>query len=244
MSDYDIIPAIAYRDLPSDPSEKFIKLVDVAQSNFDELMKYYEADNKASLIRDQFMVVVSHVADECNVQGLRSFNSDENGSYSRYLEFRNNLIGVIAKLRLRSASAVPPHTVKLERNTRLKIGQEIEKLRYVVKNSELPEKTKIRLYGKLDELQKELAKNRLSFAVTMAITASIVTTISGATSFLADAPKALEAMTYIIGLIGHDKEAEEAEQEEALRLAPPPKALPDLRGAPICESDPDEDIPF
>jgi hypothetical protein len=79
----------------------------------------------------------------------------------------------------------------------------------------------------------------------MAITASIMAALGGGTAALANAPKAAETILSIIRLVGEDKAKEE---EERLRLAPPPKALPappTAKPAPLAaQFDIDDEIPF
>ena len=100
---------------------------------------------------------------------------------------------------------------------------------------------------KLEELETELTKQRLSFARTMAIAASIMTIVGGGTAALANSPKAAETIMMIIRLVGDDKEKEE---QERLRLAPPPKALPDFSKPSANPTfgefadDLDDDVPF
>ena len=107
---------------------------------------------------------------------------------------------------------------------------------------------KWRLQDKLDELARELMTERLNFAKTMAILATVTTMIAGVVTISADGPSAI---THIMALIGHDKESEDS---AAKRLAPPPKALPAPVQKPKAASPPsvrkslsdmlDDDIPF
>lgn len=116
-----------------------------------------------------------------------------------------------------------------------------------MEDSDLPDKKKSALRDKLDELEEELAKQRLSFARTMAIAASIMTCLGGGAAFVAKLPEAGQSIIKIIQWVGEDKEKEESER---LRLMPPPKALPDLSarkqvaGAGFGFDEFDDNVPF
>jgi hypothetical protein len=120
-------------------------------------------------------------------------------------------------------------------------------LRFSFSESDLPEKKRSALREKLDDLDEELGKKRLSFARTMAIAASIMTIVGGGAAALANAPKATEMVMTIVRLISEDKEKEE---QERLRLLPPVKALPDYsrpqgKDSPAGFDDSsDDDVPF
>lgn len=246
MSDYDLIPEEAYKSLPQEPNEKFAFLVRIAQTNLARLLDNSNSNDFSSEIRSQFISIVSSMADALAIQGLPKLGNDL-ADYDQYQVFQVYLAGVIARVRLQSQLVPRPHSVELGRITKAKIQQEIDQLRRSIDGSDLPDKKKATLRDKLDELETELAKQRLSFARTMAIAASIMTIAGGGTAALASAPKATETVMTIIRLVGDDKEKEE---QERLRLAPPPKALPDFskpaaspksRGFP---DDLDDDVPF
>lgn len=245
MSEYDLIPEEAYGDLPQDDHDKFVVLVRIAQTNLARLLDQTNSSDFASEIRSQFISIISGIAEALGIEGLPKID-DNIADYEKYQMFQVYLAGVVAKVRLQSNLVAKPHSVELGRVTRARIQQEIDQLRHSIESSDLPEKKKAALRDKLDELETELTKKRLSFARTMAIAASIMTIVGGGTAALANAPEAKETVMAIIRLIGEDKAKEE---EERLRISPPPKALPDhtksqSRPQPAFDSDLDDDVPF
>jgi molybdopterin converting factor small subunit len=245
MSEYDLIPEEAYENLPQDANDQFAVLVRVAQTNLARLLDTSSSNDFSSEIRSQFISIISGIAEALGIEGLPRVDSNL-ADYDKYQMFQVYLAGVVARVRLQGHVVKKPYSVELGRVTRARIQQEIDQLRYFIDQSDLSEKKKSALKDKLDELEEELAKKRLSFARTMAITAAIMASLGGGTTALAKGPEAKETLLSIIRWIGEDKEKEE---EERLRLAPPPKALPDLttsavRPQPAFDSDLDDDVPF
>lgn len=247
MSSYDLIPEEAYENLPQDPHDKFATIVRIAQANLARLLDDGNSRDFSDELRAQFISSITGAAEALGIEGLPDLPEDVT-DYRAYTNFQVRLAGIVAKVRLQSKLVSRPHSVELGRINKAKIRQEVEQLRFNIKESDLPESKKQALLDKLDEFDVELEKQRLSFAKTMAIAASIMTAIGGGTAALANAPKAAETIVTIIRLIGEDKELEEAERE---RLSPPPKALPDhspRSGAPKATvafgDDLEDDIPF
>jgi hypothetical protein len=192
------------------------------------------------------MSTVAGIADALGVEGLPSISRDL-ASYEKYQTFQVYLADIVAKLRLQSQLVAKPFSVQLGRVTRAKIQQDIDQLRVSIDDADLPSGKKAALRDKLDDLEAELTKQRLSFARTMQIAASIMAIVGSGTAALANAPKAKETIVHIIQLIGEDKLKEE---EERLRLMPPPKAIPDFTSldtkpkSPPLDFDLDDEIPF
>lgn len=245
MSEYDLIPEEAYENLPQDDHDKFAVLVRIAQNNLARLLDQTNSGDFSSEIRSQFISIITGIAEALGIEGLPEMDNNL-ADYDKYQMFQVYLAGVVAKVRLQGNLVAKPHSVELGRVTRAKIQQQIDQLRRSIENANLPDKKRGALRDKLDDLEHELNKKRLSFARTMAIAASIMTIVGAGTTALANAADAKETLIKIIGLIGEDKEREE---QERLRLAPPPKALPDhtkARQGPQSrfESDLDDDVPF
>lgn len=244
MSEYELIPEEAYENLPQDSHDKFAVLVRIAQANLARLLDGPGSPESGNELRAQFISIISGAAEVLGIQGLPEIGNDIT-TYAVYTNFLARLARVVTQVRLQSSLVARPHSVALGRITRARIRQEVDQLRRSVANSDLERKKRQALLDKLDEFETELEKQRLSFARTMAIAASIMTVVGGGAATLADAP---EAVLTIIRLVGEDKEKEEAERE---RLMPPPKSLPDFSKTPsaspvLAASDDDlsDDVPF
>jgi hypothetical protein len=247
MSEYDLIPEETYEALPQEANDKFAVLVRVAQTNLGRLLDQSSSGDFSTEIRAQFISIITGIADALGVEGLPDLGHDVT-NYDKYQMFQVHLAGVVARVRLQGQLVAKPHSVELGRVTKARIQQEIDQLRLSIKQSDLEDKKKTALFDKLDDLEDELSKKRLSFARTMAIAASIMTIAGAGTTALANGPEAKDTITRIIGYIGADKAAEEAER---LRLQPPPKALPDhtepqVKPQPrgFFSDDLDDDVPF
>jgi hypothetical protein len=242
MSEYDLIPDETYDTLPSDSHDRFVLLTRVAQTNLARLLDQNGSNEFADEIRSQFVSTILGISEALGVEGLSHFENFI-GDYREYQKFQVFLAGILAKVRLQGQLVAKPFSVELGRVNRARIQQEIDQLRQSINDSDLDEGKRQALRDKLDELEAELKKKRLSFARTMAIAASIMTIVGAGTTALANSPKAAETVLSIIRLIGDDKANEEAER---LRLMPPPKAL--TNHAPqkptAFDSDLDDDVPF
>lgn len=240
---YELIPEETYSNLPEESVDKFVVLVRVAQANMARMLDEYQSNDFSLEIKAQFISTLAGIADALGIEGLPKVEPDDLHDGRKYTMFQVYLAGIVSKVRLQGQIVSKPFSVALGRKTKAWIQQEINQLRGSIEESDLSQSKRDALVGKLDELEEELNKQRLGFARTLAITASIMTIVGGGTTALANAPKASEFVARVIGLIGEDKEKEDAERQ---RLAPPPKALPDhspKRPAPF-DNDLDDDVPF
>ena len=246
MSEYDLIPDHVYDTLPQEPGEKFVVLARVAQSNLARLLDQSQSNEFAVELRSQFLSIISSIADALGIEGLPDVH-EKLTDYSTYQTFQVYLAGVIARQNLHKQAVPRPLSVELGRVSKARIQQQIDQLRHAVKSSDLEDKKKSAVLSKLDELEKELAKQRLGFGPTMAIAASLMVLVGESTVALANGPAAAETILTLVRLIGEDKQKEE---EERLRLMPPPQALPNYtkpQPAPPPASfadEMDDDVPF
>lgn len=248
MSEYEILPVDAYEDLPSDPNDQFAKLVTIAQANVTRLMDLANSNEFATELRGQFIFTVSSIADALGIEGLPDV-APGRLDYEDYVQFQVYLAGVLARVRLQSKTIPRPHSVELGRVTRAKIEVQLNKLRQYINDSDLPEPRKASLLAKIAKLEAELQKQRVGFGRVMEVLTAVSVLAGGGTAFLANANGASETILSILTWVGEDKEKEE---EERLRLAPPPKQLPDYSkpkpaataGWSNATDDLDDDIPF
>jgi len=137
---------------------------------------------------------------------------------------------------MRSLTANAVNSVLLPRASKVKLHSQIDRLRGLIKYSDISESQKRKLFSKLDELQTIIVAPRADFSKLMVVLAAIAVGMSGITAFMADAP---DALATISAVIGEAKEAEEEEQRQ-IEADRKPLSLPDLRHAPNT----DDEIPF
>lgn len=232
MSTYDLIPDEIYDTLPDEDVDRFVILVRTAQANLQRMLDDSNSSDFSDELRNQFVATIQGCAEALGVEGLGDLSPATR--YSDYSQFQVRLAGIVARTRLRGNLLSKPHSVELGNVTRAKIRQEVEQLRVYITQSDLTAKKQTALHDKLDELLGELDHRRLSFARTMAIAASIMGTVGGTAGAIAAAPKIPVGVSYILSLVGQDKEKEEAERE---RLAPPPLAITGPKDQPAQKFD-------
>jgi predicted RNA binding protein with dsRBD fold (UPF0201 family) len=240
---YELMSAEEYENLAEDPEQQFVEIENICRRNMTQMIDQNTSVEFDTLVRLQYMTTVAAAATELGIEGVEyPFRSDYPAQ--EIDTFLLTVSGVVTRIRLRASRKNRPYSVQLGTRTKAKIELQVRKLRGLVEEAEIPEAKRQALIAKLDELSVELNQTRLSFAKTMAVLASVSVAVAAGTSFLADAPVAIAT---IVRLIGSDKNTEE---EEAARLAPPPKALPApeeprvRRPAPVFDTDLDDDVPF
>lgn len=242
MSLYELIPDEAYDNAPDEDADQFVYLARIAQTNLQRMLDDSQSRDFESELRSHFMATVSSQAEALGIGELPVVQPPTSeGEYTRY---QIVLSGLLAKARLRGRIIGKPHSVQLGKITREKIRQEIEQLKVYVAEADLTDAKRSALTDKLDDLLTELQHTRMSFARTMAIAASIMGVVGGSAGAIAAAPKIPAGVSYIISLIGLDKEREDA---EIARLAAPIKAItsyvePARAGG--FSDDLDDDVPF
>ena len=227
--DGDLISDEDYDKLSADDEQCFAEFEATCRRNMTEMLddeqrssEYYQS------IKAQYMSSVYSVALECGITSLPQPQYENNASfYESYNHFCLAVQGEVARIRIRGRRSRDAISVQLVDKTKTTIQHYVSRLREAIKASSLPEDRKRTLNLKLDELIDELEKRRLNLGRTMLVLSCAVAGLSGATTIAADGPAALtniqSVVTSIMKLIGVDKDSEDA---AALRLAPPPKALP------------------
>ena len=243
MPSYDLIPEEVYENLPEEAADKFVTLVRTAQTNLQRMMDNSDSDEFAGELRSQFMAIIQNTADALGVEGLA--NETPSMNYSDYNRFQIIVTGIVARVRLLENSLSMPHSVELGTVTKAKIRQEVDHLRTYVAALDVTDAKKQAMNEKLDDLLRELDKRRLSFARVMAVTASIMTVVGASASTIAAAPKIPSGLSFIISLIGHDKEIEDRERA---RLSPPQLKIEHRIPTPVRRGgfadNFDDDVPF
>ncbi len=243
MSSYDLIPEEVYENLPEEAADKFVVLVRTAQANLQRLMDDSNSGDFSGELRSQFMAIIQGSAGALGIEGLEK--ETPSMDYSDYNRFQIIVTGIVAKVRLLGNTLSLPESVELGRVTKAKIHQEVDQLRTYIAALDVTDAQKRAMNERLDDLLHELSKRRLSFARVMAVAASIMGVVGGSATAIAAAPKIPTGISFIISLIGQDKETEE---KEKARLSPPQLKIEQKAAAPVntgsLVDDLDEDVPF
>jgi len=215
MAGFDLIPAEAYESLPSEPTARFLAMAAVAETR---LLKGSASEN----VRKRFMGELAAAASELGVGKLPAFPSGLIGEPA-WESFLGELGALKTRLRLRTLTAGLQDSVGLALPAKAVIEHEVEILRRLIIESNLPEGKKSRLQAKLNEFIEELHRKRLGFAKLAAVAAAVAGVFGGTSVGLANAPKAMQTIGKILQLVG---EAKSAEEEDQLLISPPLQALP------------------
>lgn len=243
MSSYDLIPEEVYANLPEEAADKFVILVRTAQANLQRMLDDTNSGDFAGELRSQFMAIIQGTASALGIKGLE--NEIPSMDYNSYNRFQVMVTGIVARVRLLENSLSMPDSVELGRVTKAKIQQEVDQLRIYIAALDITDAKKQAMNDKLDDLLHELSKRRLSFARVMAVAASIMGVVGGSAGAIAAAPKIPSGVSYIIALVGQDKEIED---QERARLSPPPLRIEQKASTPVqgggFADDLDDDVPF
>lgn len=220
--DHELISEADYETLPADPYRKFVTIEQICRRNMTAMIDDHSSGDFDHFVRLQYMTIVSSIAEELGIQGAE-YHYTADDAYGSYQDFLRRVSGVVARIRLRSPTN-DQFSVRLANKTKGIIESELDKLRNLIKASDLDERKVARLLGFIEDFRTELHKERLSYAPAMAALAFLSAGVVASTSFLADAPAAIATIT---SLVGADKEKED---EEVARLGPVP--IPKTLAAP------------
>jgi hypothetical protein len=242
---FELITAADYEHLPSDPYQKFAAIEEICRRNMLEVISQETSQDFDSLVRTSYMTIVSEVADELGIPGIRYIDNYDSVGLD-VQEFIRIVTGVVARIRLRNSTGRDGFSVRLASRTKGLIEVEVTKLREAVSDSDIEDGKKRKLLAKIEDFRTELHKERLGYAAAFSALAIIAAGVGGTTSFLANAPDAHTTVTKIIEMVGQDKEKEES---EALRLDGPskPKLITGKTqrvNSGSISHDFDDDIPF
>ena len=228
---YELVGDADYDLFPADPAEKWLALEATCRRSLNELIIESRDLAADQLLRLQYMSTVSAAAEELQIAGLSVPVTAE--SFDAFLM---DVTRVSTKLRLRARGASQAFSVQLRSRTREGILSQILKLRDFISGSNISESDKATFGEKLEELEALVRSNRTDFGKVMKVLGWIAAGLFATTSFLSDAPNAVET---IIALIGQDIIEEEASQKA---IAPPrePLKIEDQRRRVTDE----DDIPF
>ena len=235
---HDLITFEEYATLPEQPAQRFLAIESICRSRLSDSLEREDVNYYNEDVRWQYMAVVASAADALGIRGL----SKPNISNKVEFELRHFLLDVDTlkpQLHLNNVASTDPHSVQLAEKTQSRIRIEIDRLRNIIKSSDLDAEKQEALLGKLDELQDEIYRRRVSFAKVLATLAFVSFGVASGTSFIADAPQAIATIT---SLVGGDKVAETKEQERLGRSGIVPALPPPVRqGLP---DDLGDEIPF
>ncbi|SLN66172.1 hypothetical protein TRL7639_03755 [Falsiruegeria litorea R37] len=223
-----LLAATDFEDLPSDEIDRWLRLRELLEHRVDESEDHQNGYSRATLL--EYTQLINAIATEL---GLGTIAEAPTGNIHEVIDdFRAEVAAVAARFSLRAnkrklASAA---SVTLSGDVKVRLSEEIAKLRIFVHEAELTEQKKSKILNRLDDLQKEIDEDRVRLKSVMTALALCAAGIGGTTSFLADAPEAAQTIANVSQLVGLQKLANE-EKAEVLKLPSEP-AVPSLPAPP------------
>lgn len=213
---YELITAEDYNALPDEPELAFAQLEEIARHRLSEIIDFSESVALDEELRRQYMAIVSSAAEALGIPGLE-MPATLQKEQDTYVTYSIAVASKVNKIRIKRRGSSRSSSVLLARGTIARINMQVDKLRESVNTSDMDNKTKEKLAGRLDEFTSILTEPRFRFSKALVI----LTAIAASTSAIADAPNALHS---ILRLVGADIQSE---QEACARLSAPPPALTD-----------------
>ena len=167
--EYELISEAEYELLPDNPEEKFVALEAICRRNMNSMMSDGTSGHFDNLVRLQYMATVAAAAEELGVGEFYfpSYNNDFD--YAAFADFSLKACALATRLSLRRSGRNRSASVRLASKTRGRIEQQIQTLRVIISQAEMPGDQRAALLRKLDELSVELSQARVSFGKVMAI---------------------------------------------------------------------------
>lgn len=252
MSILDFVSEEELQDLDEDPRVAFMSLVSIARKSLRDKLKPYDQDDERNYhyiqdIRHSFFNCILAAAKTFEIEPFLSMDLPRRSKLSTddFQDLSADLDHYVTQLMLHNSSRARNDSVSLTSESRDAISKYVNGLRDCITKSKLSDNRKKALQKKLDEFEKELRKNRMSY-VSMARIVVEVLAVPGALWATGDVVGKLT--NNIIHVVAQQRGSE----LETKKLDSPPemKALLPPRKDYVSKEnrksnyDLDEDIPF
>lgn len=183
----------------------------------DALQNYSDQDDDSEP-RQSYLTKVLSAAEHYDVPVLVDVDFEVDGNYNDSYAKRlfQTIDREITKLRLKTISD-RKGTAVIEAPQKLKVEHLIGQLRTRIADSELEDRTKTKLYKKLDELMA-IMKGKPTLQATMVTIASIFTAINQGQAAIIKLPDTISAIAEIFGHAQEDAEAKALEYKSPRRI--------------------------
>jgi hypothetical protein len=230
--------------LPADPVLAFLRFEQICRERMNQKFQEMNRDDYDGGIQQEYMAIIAAAADAYGIPNIPT-EITSNTSFDWYYR---EVTQETMRLRLTHRITSGSQSVDVPLSDRTRIKRYVEKLREAIRAADIPEKRKGAAIRKLDHLESELEKPRVSFAVVAAAVAAAAVSLNQVEQSIIDAPKVVDA---IMQLLGRAK-AEEEDRHPELCLPPPPLQLPPPKDEgksaatvqPAFDADSDDDVPF
>ncbi len=232
----------------------FVAYEALCRERLADALKGYGQNDDESEPRQSYLTKVFSAAEHYDVPVLADVDVEVNGNYDGNYERRlfQTIDREITKLRLKTISN-RKGTAVIEPAQVSKIEHHVSQLRTRITDSELEDRTKTKLYKKLDEILA-IMKGKPTLQATMVTIASIFTAINQGQAVIIKLPETISAIAEIFGHAQEDADTKALEYKpqkliedhsedsyEGFSTKPKPKPKPT---GPRENYDLNDDIPF
>ncbi|HEY3638778.1 MAG TPA: hypothetical protein VGK90_11555 [Rhizomicrobium sp.] len=250
MELFDFITPEEMEDLPEDNEAAFVQLVRIAKIRFAERMRELpdtDAHEEIEEARYGFQNVVLGAAKQFDIPALSNFSIPpiENYTPQNYRQFRHDLTHYLTQIMLTAGRRARNDSVPLGVKTTDTVRAHIAHLRDAIENDQKLTRTKRdRLYALLDDLEKELTRNRIRLWAV----ARVVYELLALPGMACDSYHAItQFTTAVMRDLGEAKivenESRVVTHDQKLALTPPREQKPDAP-ASFDQQTLDDEIPF
>ena len=232
--------------LPVDPVLAFLRFEQICRERMNDRFEHMNRDDYDGGIKQEYMAIISAAAEAYGINISDDLSGDVD---QRFEQFYGQVTRETMRLRLSHKAAATSQTVEVPQNDRIRLKRQIGKLREAIEAADIPDRRKKAAIRKLDHLESELERPRVSFAVVAAAVAAASVSLNQVEHSIIDAPKTIDAIMQLFG----KAKSEEEDAHPDLCLPPPPLQLP----SPLDEQDQssartqlafdvdlDDDVPF
>lgn len=239
-------------ELDEDPRLAFMQLVNHAQRSLHEQTKDLNEEEQSEwrMIEDlrlSFMNVVLAAAKQFEIEPFYSMEVPRHSNFDmrQYTQFKFDLDHYVTQLVLNNSLRSRSATVEILPKSKEAIRTYIHNLRECIERANMDSKKRTALLKRLDALEEELEKRRISMT-TVALAAFAIWAIPG------DAWDSYEIVSKLISnvmrSVGEAKELEDSQRQlpqgQVPKALSPPRKVEAATASTGFASDLDDDIPF
>ncbi|WP_131811169.1 hypothetical protein [Tritonibacter horizontis] len=218
-----LIAANDYEDLPNEPIARWLQLRDLLERRLLDSQDYESGLPVWAML--EYSHVLSVTAQAIRPETLSAISVGN--ALDEFDEFRAKAAALAAQLSFQPRKSGQADVLPVSSAVRGRLISEVDRLTDIVRQSELADHRKEKVFSLLKRLRSEVEAEKLDYNNTLKAISLCAAALVGTTSFLADAPHAIATIAQLIGL------QEEAHQEKLQILALPSEpAVPKLPPPP------------
>jgi hypothetical protein len=241
MGDFGDFEPNVFENLPQDPEQAFLMLEDRFRLECEQKVDKAHPEASVNVFHVDYIAQVIATITELGLQAefANRVPSIEDVDYNTYLNFSKDVKHYRTMLLIRHGRRVQGYSVSFDPATKVKVQHHIKQLRDTFEKLEVEQDKREALFNKLNDLQKEVDRERTRFDAF----AALAVEAAGVIGDVVEKTQVLKILDGIARVMWGSKKEEEMKQLPApttpKRIEPPrrPKSTPK-------KGDMDDEIPF